>query len=59
MTEHLEQIAAVFVVTAIKDSHVTLKRGRVLRNVTLDTKGSIVTKVRYMLTSIRVLFHFE
>lgn len=45
MTELLEQIAEVRVVTAVKDSHVTRRRGRVLRNVTLDTRGSIATKV--------------
>lgn len=50
MTEHLEQIAAVPVVTAIKARHVTRRRGRVLRNVTQDTRGSTATKVRYLLT---------
>lgn len=57
ITEHLEQTAAVYVVTAIKDSHVTWRRGRVLRDVTMDTKGSIATKVRYLLASILLLFH--
>lgn len=59
MTEHLERIAVVPVVTAIKDSHVTRRRGRVLRNVTLDTRDSTVTKVKLLLTSIRVLFHID
>lgn len=57
MMEHLEQIAMVPVVTAIKDSHVTRRRGRVLKGVVLDTRGSIATNVKYPLILIRVLFH--
>lgn len=59
MTEHLEQVAAVPVVTVIKARHVTRRRGRVLRNVTQDTRGSTATKVRYLLIYIRVLFHID
>lgn len=57
MPEHFEQIAVVHVVTAIKDSHATRRWGRVLKDVILDMRESIATKVTYLLTSIRVLFH--
>lgn len=59
MTEHLEQIVVVPVVTAIKDSHVTRGRACVLRDVTQDTMGSTATNVKYMFTSIEVLFYKE
>lgn len=58
-TELMGQIAAVSVVTVIKDSHVTRRRGCVQRDVTPDTRGSTVTNVRYILTSFRILFHIE
>lgn len=38
-TERMGQIAVVTVVTVIKDSHVTRRRGRVLRDVGLDMIG--------------------
>lgn len=58
-TEHMGQIAVKYVVTVIKDIHVTRRRGRVLRDVNLDMMGCTATKVRYLLTSIPVLFHIE
>lgn len=59
MTERLEQIVTITVVTVIKDSHVTWRRGRVLRGVTQDTMGFTATKVRYLLILIRVLFNVD
>lgn len=40
------------VVAAIKDSHVTRRRGRVLKGVVPDTRGSIATNVKYPLILI-------
>lgn len=40
------QIAVVTVVTVIKDSYVTRRRGRVSRDVGLDMMGYTATKVR-------------
>lgn len=57
MTGHLEQIVVLPVVPAIKDSHVTRGRVCVLRDVTQDTMGSTATNVKYILTSIEVLFY--
>lgn len=59
MTEHLEQIVAVTVVTVIKARHVTRRRGRVVRGVTQDTMGCTATKVRYLLILFRVLFNID
>lgn len=41
----MEQIAVVTVVTAIKGSHVTKRRGRVYMDVDLDMMGWTATKV--------------
>lgn len=41
----MEQIAVVTVVTAIKGSHVTKRRGRVYMGVDLDMMGWTATKV--------------
>lgn len=49
ITEHLEQIAAITVVIVIKDSLVTLRRGRAQMDVTQDTKESTATSVNYQL----------
>lgn len=59
MTERLEQIVAVTVVTVIKVRHVTRRRGRVVRGVTQDTMGCTATKVRYLLILFRVLFNID
>lgn len=54
-TEHLEQTAVVLVVNAIKASHVTRRRGRVVRDVTQDTRGPTAMNVKYLLASIQCL----
>lgn len=54
-TEHLEQTAVVLVVNAIKASHVTRRRGRVVRDVTQDTRGPTAINVKYLLASIQLL----
>lgn len=59
ITDNLEQIAVILVVTVIKESHVTRRRGLVLKGVTLDTREFIATKVRYMLASLWVLFQIK
>lgn len=45
----------VLVVNAIKASHVTRRRGRVVRDVTQDTRGPTATNVKYLLASIQLL----
>lgn len=47
MTEHLEQIAAKYVVIVTRGRHVTRRRGSVPQCVTQDTMGSTATNVRY------------
>lgn len=54
MTEHMEQIAKVTVVTVIKARHVTRRRGRVLWGVNQDTMGYTATNVRCLFILIRV-----
>lgn len=46
----------VLVVNAIKASHVTRRRGRVVRDVTQDTRGPTAINVKYLLASIQLLF---
>lgn len=45
----------VLVVNAIKASHVTRRRGRVVRDVTQDTRGPTAMNVKYILASIQLL----
>lgn len=45
----------VLVVNAIKVSHVTRRRGRVVRDVTQDTRGPTAINVKYLLASIQLL----
>lgn len=45
----------VLVVNAIKASHVTRRRGRVVRDVTQDTRGPTAINVKYLLASIQLL----
>lgn len=59
MTEHLEQIAVKYVVTVIKGSHVTRRRGYVPQCVTQDTMGSTATNVRYQIVIIYWSSHLE
>lgn len=45
----------VLVVNAIKASHVTRRRGHVVRDVTQDTRGPTAINVKYLLASIQLL----
>lgn len=45
----------VLVVNAIKASHVTRRRGRVVRDVIQDTRGPTAINVKYLLASIQLL----
>lgn len=59
ITEHLEQIAVMYVVTVIKGSHVTRRRGYVPQFVTQDTKDSTATNVRYPIGSFFCCSHLK
>lgn len=59
MTEHLKQIAVMYVVTVIKGSHVTRRRGYVPQCVTQDTRESTATNVRYPISSFYCRSHLK